>query len=60
MRFRGHVKRNGKGPVYWTKCTVTACEPGKVFEFGVDGPGGKPVNTWRYEIVASVATGGTT
>src|ERR1700742_3039081 len=42
-RFRGHVKRNGIGPVYWTKCNVTECEPGKVFAFGVDGPGGKPV-----------------
>jgi uncharacterized protein YndB with AHSA1/START domain len=53
-RFRGHVKRNGKGPTYWTKCTVTECEPGKVFEFGVDGrPGGQPVNTWRYEFKAS-------
>lgn len=53
-RFRGHVKRNGKGPTYWTKCTVTECEPGKVFAFGVDGrPGGKPVNIWRYEFKAS-------
>ncbi len=53
-RFRGHVKRNGKGPTYWTKCTVTECEPGKVFAFGVDGrPGGQPVNTWRYEFTPS-------
>lgn len=52
-RFRGHVKRNGKGPIYWTKCTVTECEPGQVFAFGVDGPGGKPVNTWRYEFKPS-------
>ena len=22
-KFRGHVKRNGKGPIYWTTCTVT-------------------------------------
>jgi hypothetical protein len=21
-RFRGHVRRNGRGPVYWTACTV--------------------------------------
>ena len=21
-QFRGHVKRNGKGPIYWTTCTV--------------------------------------
>ncbi len=52
-RFRGHVKRNGIGPIYWTKCTVTECEPGKVFAFGVDGPGGKPVNVWRYDIAPS-------
>ena len=48
-RFRGHVKRNGKGPTYWTACTVTACEPGRVFEFGVGAPG-KALNTWRYEL----------
>jgi hypothetical protein len=53
-RFRGHVKRNGKGPVYWTKCTVTECEPGQVFAFGVDGrPGGTPVNIWRYAFAPS-------
>ena len=28
-RFRGHVRRNGRGPVYWTACTVTACDPGR-------------------------------
>ena len=28
-RFRGHVKRNGKGPVYWSPCTVVASEPGR-------------------------------
>ena len=28
-RFRGHVKRNGKGPTYWTTCTVSECEPGQ-------------------------------
>ena len=21
-KFRGHVKRNGKGPIYWTTCVV--------------------------------------
>ena len=26
-KFKGHVKRNGVGPVYWTLCTVTVCEP---------------------------------
>jgi uncharacterized protein YndB with AHSA1/START domain len=48
-RFRGHVKRNAKGPIYWTTCTVTACEPGREFAFGV-GTGGKPLNTWRYAL----------
>ncbi len=37
--FRGHVKRNQKGPIYWTTCVVTESEPGKVFEFGVSPPG---------------------
>ncbi len=48
-RFRGHVKRNGKGPVYWTTCTVMASEPGREFAFGV-GPGTKPINVWRYRL----------
>jgi hypothetical protein len=48
-RFRGHVKRNGKGPIYWTTCTVTACDPGREFAFGV-GPRDKPLNVWRYEL----------
>ncbi len=26
-RFRGHVRRNEIGPVYWTTCRVTACSP---------------------------------
>jgi uncharacterized protein YndB with AHSA1/START domain len=55
-RFRGHVKRNGVGPVYWTSCTVTACEPGSEFAFGV-GPSGRPLNTWRYRL--EPAGGGT-
>ena len=49
-RFRGHVRRNGRGPVYWTVCTVTACDPGREFAFTVAGPGGKTVNTWRYQL----------
>ena len=47
-RFRGHVKRNGRGPVYWTKCQITGCEPERVFEFAVMA-GGRAANTWRYE-----------
>jgi hypothetical protein len=48
-RFRGHVKRNGRGPVYWTTCTVMAAEPGREFAFGV-GKGLNPLNVWRYRI----------
>jgi uncharacterized protein YndB with AHSA1/START domain len=54
-QFRGHVKRNGKGPVYWTTCTVIACEPGREFAFGVGAPG-KALNTWRY-VLAPAADG---
>ena len=28
VRFRGHVKRNERGPTYWTTCEVTECVPG--------------------------------
>jgi uncharacterized protein YndB with AHSA1/START domain len=48
-RFKGHVKRNGKGPIYWTTCEVTTCEPGKEFAFAVLTRG-RPLNTWRYVI----------
>jgi hypothetical protein len=47
--FKGHVKRNQKGPVYWTSCRVVAAEPGKEFAFEVI-TGGKALNTWRYVI----------
>ena len=49
-RFRGHVKRNGIGPIYWTTCTVSECEPGKTFAFGVGAAGKRPLNVWRYDI----------
>jgi uncharacterized protein YndB with AHSA1/START domain len=49
-RFRGHVRRNGIGPVYWTTCTVVAADPGREFAFEVNGPGGTVVNTWRYQL----------
>ena len=48
-RFRGHVKRNGRGPTYWSECTVTEVEPERHFEFGV-GPNGKTINTWGYRL----------
>lgn len=55
-RFRGHVRRNGRGPVYWTVCRVVACEPGREFGFVVEAAG-RPVNTWRYRL--DPAEGGT-
>ncbi|HEY9566043.1 MAG TPA: SRPBCC family protein [Nocardioides sp.] len=56
-RFKGHVKRNGVGPTYWTPCTVTRCEEpgtdGKAqFEFSV-GLDKNPVNNWGYRIAPS-------
>ena len=55
--FRGHVKRNQKGPTYWTQCKVTLCEPNRAFEFGVMIRGERPVNSWGYRLQA--ADGGT-
>jgi uncharacterized protein YndB with AHSA1/START domain len=58
-RFRGHVRRNGRGPVYWTVCTVTACDPGRDFGFSVGPPDRSSVlNTWRYQLEPG-ADGGT-
>lgn len=54
--FRGHVKRNEIGPVYWTTCRVTACEPGREFGFAVL-LGGNAVNNWHYALAP--ADGGT-
>ena len=47
--FRGHVKRNGVGPVYWTNCKVTACVPNHEFGFAVYA-GGKRANNWLYQL----------
>lgn len=48
-RFRGHVRRNEIGPVYWTTCRVTACEPGRAFGFAVLA-GDRALNNWLYEL----------
>jgi hypothetical protein len=55
-RFRGHVKRNGIGPIYWTNCEVVHCEPEHDFGFVVYALGSR-TNTWRYQLAA--ADGGT-
>ena len=49
VKFRGHVKRNEIGPVYWMTCKVTACEPGREFGFAVL-LGDKAVNNWHYRL----------
>lgn len=48
-RFRGHVRRNEIGPVYWTVCRVTACDPGREFGFEVL-VGDRAVNNWHYRL----------
>src|SRR4051794_15345961 len=53
-KFRGHVKRNGRGPTYWTTCRVVASEPGREVAFQVEP---RALNTWRY--VLEPADGGT-
>jgi hypothetical protein len=48
-KFRGHVKRNEIGPVYWTTCEVTSCEPGREFGFAVL-LGDRAVNNWHCRL----------
>ena len=52
VRFRGHVRRNGRGPTYWTECRIIECEPGETFAFEVIVSGDRVGNTWRYELEA--------
>jgi hypothetical protein len=56
-KFRGHVKRNEIGPIYWTTCRVTACEPASEFGFAVL-LGNRAVNTWHYRFVSGVLLAG--
>lgn len=48
-KFKGHVKRNGVGPTYWSACQVTKCVPNEVFEFSV-GTDDLTVNNWGYRL----------
>ncbi len=50
-RFKGHVKRNGVGPTYWTLCEVTECVPQQIFEFVVI-MNGEHLNRWGYRLAA--------
>ncbi len=51
-RFRGHVRRNEIGPVYWTTCRVTECEPDREFGFDVLA-GDRALNHWHYRLAPS-------
>jgi uncharacterized protein YndB with AHSA1/START domain len=51
-KFKGHVKRNGVGPTYWSPCRVTACVPNEVFEFSV-GNDDVTLNNWGYRLEPS-------
>ncbi len=53
-KFKGHVKRNERGPIYWTTCKVLASDRGREFTFGVL-MGEKVLNTWSYKIESSGA-----
>ena len=57
VRYRGHVKRNERGPIYWTECEITDCVPGEVFAFAVVMRD-RPINRWRYEF-RPASSGGT-
>lgn len=50
VRFRGHVKRNQRGPTYWSTCVITECEPNSVFEFTVGESVERGLNNWRYDL----------
>ena len=55
--FKGHVKRNGVGPTYWSGCRVTRCEPERVFEFAV-GTDTVSVTHWGYRLEPSAGPDG--
>ena len=52
VRFRGHVRRNGRGPVYWTTCKVVDCVPNTRFSFGVVMKDRAGI-TWGYDLAPS-------
>jgi hypothetical protein len=52
--FKGHVKRNGVGPTYWSLCRVTRCVPGEVFEFSV-GSQQMTLTNWGYRLAPAGA-----
>jgi uncharacterized protein YndB with AHSA1/START domain len=58
VRFRGHVRHNGRAPVYWTTCTIVRCAPEQEFAFVVGKPD-KARMTWGYRLTPTLTpTGG--
>ena len=55
-RFRGHVRRNGRGPAYWAECRIDTCDRNRDFAFSVVA-GNRVLNTWRYRFAETA--GGT-
>jgi len=55
-RFRGHVKRNGVGPIYWSPCVVTVCAPDEEFAFSIERSG-RALSTWGYRLAPTVDGG---
>jgi Polyketide cyclase / dehydrase and lipid transport len=50
VRFRGHVKRNGrKLTTYWSVCEIDTCVPNRDFAFSAC-VAGRPLNRWRYQL----------
>ena len=54
--YRGHVKRNERGPTYWTKCRVPSASRARCSS-SPWSTGDRAMNTWRYEF--KPAGGGT-
>ena len=46
------MKRNGRGPTYWTTCTVHAMRARTGIRIR-GGAGDKPLSVWRYQLEPS-------
>ncbi|WP_231984125.1 SRPBCC family protein, partial [Mycobacterium sp. E342] len=56
-KFRGRVKHNEKGPICWTSCMITQCEPYRVFAFSVRSqPTGLPDRSQEHLSASHGAT----
>ena len=48
--FKGHVKRNGVGPTYWSPCQVTECVPERGLRVRGRHRRRSTVNNWGYRL----------